>query len=64
MAELTRGTWEGFGFPEVIGAGTEVGRTMEIVGPMRWSKTVGMKGKGSCFRIEGLLLVLKENFMA
>jgi hypothetical protein len=63
---LTRGTWEGFWFPEVVRAVTKVGRTMEIVvvGLMRWSKTVDMKGKGSYFRVKGLLLILKENFMA
>ncbi len=62
---MTRGTGEGFWFPEVVGAGTKVGRrTMKIVGLLRWSKAVDMKGKGSCFRVKGLLLILKENFMA
>ncbi len=51
VSELARRFGEKPGFAEVVGA-------------VRWFGSVGMKGKGTCFRIEGLLLVLEKNFVA
>jgi hypothetical protein len=58
VAKLAKGSWYKPGFMEGIGAVSEGYWTV------RWAGSVGMKSKGTYFRIEGLLLVLEKNFMA
>jgi hypothetical protein len=58
VTKLARGSWYKPGFTEGVGVVSEGCWTV------RWAGTVGMKGKGTCFRIEGLLLILEENSVA
>jgi hypothetical protein len=58
VTKLARRSWYKSGFTEGVRA------VSEGCGTVRWSGSVGMKGKGTCFRIEGLLLVLEKNFVA
>jgi len=51
VPKLARRFGEKFGFAEGVGV-------------VRLFGSVGMKGKGTCFRSESLLMVLEENFVA
>jgi hypothetical protein len=57
-ADLARRFGEKYGFAEGVGA------VLEGVGTVRLFGSVGMKGKGTCFKSESLLLVLEEDFVA